>query len=110
MPNDQTTYAQTRHVPLFDWNDFLQRANTNQITQKESENAEEEAASWVTCACGNQCAIIPRFSDGEPKDKPLRQLGYQFFYAIEEEKWGAARETLREIEIRAAELIREIKE
>lgn len=38
-----------------------------------------DAKDWVTCACGNQCAAIPRSEDSFPKDKTLRDLGMEFY-------------------------------
>jgi len=67
------------------------------------------SSSWVTCACGNQCAIIPRhYFDGEPVDKILNNLGYDFNEVISERQPIKALNILAKIEIRSAELIKEI--
>jgi hypothetical protein len=49
---------------------------------------------------------LPRGEDGEPKDKKLEELGCLFFARIEAEKWAAAKQTLHQIELRAAELLK----
>jgi hypothetical protein len=67
-----------RETP-FDWNEFL---NKKKFKSTEIEDAYRIAAKWTTCACGNQCAIIPRKYDGEPEDNILRELGIDFFMAI----------------------------
>lgn len=67
------------------------------------------AGSWVTCACGNQCAIIPRDSYGEPLDVVLADLGFEFNNLIGKRKYTAALKTLEKIEKRSIELIKQIK-
>lgn len=112
------TYAESRNVPTFDWNDFLRRAKANQITQTESEDASVVAGSWVSCACGNQCDAIPRYKEsdlveageeftqiGEPKDAELSRLGMIFHRLIEAVAWDSASQTLEKIEIRAKEIL-----
>lgn len=66
------------------------------------------AASWVTCACGEQCATIPRDLSGKPKDKELTMAGLKFNFAIEAEDRAEARHWLNIIEQRSADLIKEI--
>lgn len=41
------------------------------------------ACSWVTCACGNQCAIIPRDIYNSPEDEDLYILGQGFSESID---------------------------
>jgi len=67
------------------------------------------SSSWVTCACGNQCAIIPRHEENAvPKDKMLEQLGHDFSRNIRLRDKYQSLELLEEIEIRSTELIKEI--
>src|SRR5690606_1285416 len=40
------------------------------------------AGSWVTCAVGNQCNIIPRTPEGVPRDIELYRLGINFYDSI----------------------------
>jgi hypothetical protein len=73
----------------------------------------KQAASWTTCACGNQCSIIPRnrvgaFS-GAPKDDILRGLGTDFYSDVRSLDIDKALSTLEKIEQRSDELIREIR-
>lgn len=102
---ENTTYAQTREKEPFDWNTFLSQEKT---TKDEWERAAELASSWITCACGNQCAVIPRTVSGKPVDKELKDLGLEFMYAIDDRNKIAAKALLLTIELRSAELIKEI--
>lgn len=77
-------YVETKSKTPFDWVTFLSR-NCKDMTEKELEKATKLSQSWVTCACGNQCAIIPRakkdsddFKYGEPLDETLGNLGSDF--------------------------------
>ena len=45
------------------------------------------AASWVTCAVGNQCARIPRLETGCPVDNTLDMLGTEFYDVIMHWYW-----------------------
>jgi hypothetical protein len=121
------TYALQQGHPdsVFDWNAFLA---LKAPTRTQCEVAVRKAHSWVTCACGNQCASIPRKGTGEPVDTLLNQHGLRFATQIENIKEAvyhlsflegkpiagtarlnttqiAARATLKQIEERAAELI-----
>ena len=62
----------------------------------------------MTCACGNQCEVIPR-RIGEPVDVELRILGYQFSEHIHAREYSKAIRTLSDIEKRSAFLISEIE-
>lgn len=73
------TFAETRNVAPFDWNAFLAK---DQFTEAEMIKALDLAGEWVTCACGNLCAALPRDADGEPLDCELAELGYEFNEAI----------------------------
>jgi hypothetical protein len=73
------TYTESRNETPFDWNEFLNR--------KERSDAEWELAhllsgDWVSCACGNQCDVIPRNDVGKPDDELLSELGMQFHNRI----------------------------
>ncbi len=64
---------------------------------------------WVSCAVGNQCDIIPRDSNGAPKDGILHGLGVEFSIDIDNKNYTGAKEVLEKIETRSAELISKIK-
>jgi hypothetical protein len=103
------TYAQTEGRESFDWNKFLNRED---ISEREWAKADARAASWVTCACGNQCSIIPRETNGMPKDKALLTLGGGeggFYTAIKNRDVESARHLLHMIELRSAFLIEATK-
>lgn len=100
------TYSETQFKDPFDWNEFLNRKN---ITQTDWRRAYRLADNWVTCACGNQCDIIPKRYDGAPVDRLLRFYGVEFFIYIRGEDKNSAIEVLKKIEERSAILIKEIK-
>jgi hypothetical protein len=66
------TYSEEKGETPFNWFEFLSQ---EYISPSDWENARNRSSEWVTCACGNQCAIIPRESDGEPIDPILKMLG-----------------------------------
>ena len=96
------TYAEMQGKEVFDWNKFL---NKKDIKQMQWDQAEKLARRWTTCACGNQCDIIPRDTDGAPKDFPLQMLGLEFTSNIKYQNKDQAKLTLIEIEKRSAYLI-----
>jgi hypothetical protein len=101
------TYREEQKGQAFDWNAFLNKKN---ITEDEWYDAVELAKSWVTCACGNQCSIIPRdFTTGSPVDEKLKHLGggYGFYGAIQNKNKKAAKQFLKKIEKRSTVLIAE---
>lgn len=103
------TYAETMGQPAFDWNLFLGRAELGLVVKYTPEHREAiwRSSFWTTCACGNQCAIIPRQATGSPLDDELTELGVNFCGNIADGEWRQAHETLRQIEARAAILIAE---
>ena len=110
------TFAQTKGQ-AFNWNKFLAKRPSN-YTQRQRNDAETKAGEWVTCACGNQCSIIPRDdSDGEPQDPVLYKLGMEFSTDVsnandnldvgDSDTYKHARRTLAKIEKRSAFLIKQ---
>lgn len=81
--------------------------NDDYMTNKKWENAVDKAGDWVTCACGNQCSIIPRIGNA-PIDGKLYTLGLEFPSAIADGDFLGAMEILHKIEERSCELIQEI--
>ena len=98
------TYAEARGVEPFDWWHAL-----NNPEQYDPHELDNRADSWVTCACGNQCDLLPRSKFGEPDDPELHSLGIAFADQIHNQEWDAAKLVLADIEARSAELIAEIK-
>ena len=98
------TYSAFMHEDEFNWNEFLSQKN---ISQGLWRDAIEMANSWVTCACGNQCAIIPRDKSGQPNDEKLMRLGAKFWEDIcrREDGMAEARTGLLAIENRSAYLM-----
>lgn len=99
------TYVETQNEQPFDWNAFL---DMETITNEEWEQAEELASCWVTCACGNQCDIIPRTSAGIPRDNMLSFFGQTFWQYVYTRDKVKAKNILGEIEKRSVELIEQI--
>lgn len=66
------------------------------------------AGRWVTCACGNQCAAIPRSGEGEPLDLKLYNLGLQFPSYISTEDYDGAIDILHQIETRSSEILKKM--
>lgn len=98
------TFAETKGAASFDWNKLLD----DFIAGKDGDwdQAAILARDWITCACGNQCAIIPRFKgSGQPCDQALSDLGTSFFNHIISGHPKRAKRTLRKIEARSAQLI-----
>ena len=96
------TYSETRGKKPFNWHEYL---NKPLISFDEWLDAKHRAGSWVTCAVGNACAIIPRLSEGEPVNDELRRLGERFMNEIDNKYHLSAKTTLEKIEIKSKELI-----
>lgn len=107
------SYSESQGTPPFDWWQFLDRAKNGVLDEEhfgqEHREAIQRATSWTTCACGNQCSVIPRNDSGSPEDEMLFSLGMNFCHEIEECDWSGAFQTLRDIEIRSAQLIAELQ-
>ena len=98
----QVLYVEQRSRKPFDWNAFLAQ---ERISEEAWDAADDLASDWVTCACGGQCAVLPRDRKGAPKDMELFRLGINFFVAIGHKKVLMARAILADIERRSAYLL-----
>lgn len=117
--NTNKIYCQERIEKIIDWWDRIEQIPYVDI--KTLENWVNESNSWVTCACGNQCAIIPRDKMGEPEDYVLFDLGMKFNDLMEgvlniiddpaalDDNINYLKYTLENIEKRSAYLIEKIK-
>lgn len=114
------TYSETKNKKPIHWNLILQPNRKRKLTRKQLLIMEKKSAGWITCACGNQCDIIPRSSfGGRPFDEPLYRLGVRFHSLIAEMHYNfgddeavevyrvGAVDTLKKIEKRSALLIKE---
>jgi len=99
------TYSQTKKMNKFNWYDFLSRAIEGKAKESEIVDAQDNSFSWVTCAVGNQCAIIPRDAEGGPLDGTLYDLGVIFNSVVEDSNWKKALQILNRIEKLSAILI-----
>ena len=71
---------------------------------KFTNNNQDRAGEWTTCACGKSTSDIPTTKMGylnEPIDDHLRQLGMDFYSDVEGDRFLSAAKTLVEIETRA---------
>jgi len=100
---EMITYTEITGVKPFNWFVALsaKRVSNWYILKVKSK-------SWTTCACGNQCNIIPRTHGGMPVDYELKSLGYLFHNVVTKKNKKKALEILEQIEIRSAYLIKEI--
>lgn len=98
------TYTETQNYAPFDWNQALSKS---EITEKDWNIMASRTSSWVTCAVGNQCTVIPRDEQGEPIDDDLCIDGIGFMVAIKKRDVEDAKAVLARIERRSAELIAE---
>lgn len=109
--NMDKTFAETQDQPPFDWRQWLLKAIDYTPRSADYDEKLTLAKSWVTCACGNLCAIIPRErgtsggTDGRPIDETLSDLGIRFFGAIADLNFERALKTLDAIEKQAENLI-----
>lgn len=100
-----TSYARSRDKAPFNWSRFL---NRKRLTDKDWEGAYTLSTDWVTCACGNQCAVIPRTSTGEPLDFRLSNLGLDFMSAIKDKNATKGKRLLRYIEKCSLAIIKQL--
>lgn len=99
------TYAEENEEEPFDWNEWLEDAMQGKHSFADWEEANELAEDWVTCACGSQCAVIPRTKEGNPLDLKLMMLGVKFSYLISQQDYYGAKETLAAIERRSTQIL-----
>lgn len=102
----QTTYAEAQGAKPFDW--WAALNDPPEAGSIEHGDLCDLSEEWVTCACGNQCDIIPRDNVGAPYDYRLDILGRNFHGCVKVANWQSAKATLSKIEARSAELIAEI--
>jgi hypothetical protein len=98
------TYSEKTNNRPLNWFEALSDPD---ISDERWQKLREFAGQWTTCACGNQCYILPRYSGGQPIDKILATLGGDegFFGAVKDRDKDRAIYFLRLIENRSAELI-----
>jgi hypothetical protein len=102
---NKKTYAERRSRKMINWNDVIENRINGTSDHYTTHDLAQYAGSWVTCACGNQCEIIPRNGDGSPQDEELSDLGIDFSTYIGAEEWRLAKVTLSRIEARSKVLI-----
>ncbi|MGB0972750.1 MAG: hypothetical protein ACPGVG_17600, partial [Mycobacterium sp.] len=80
----RTAYAEEHGEWVYDWHAILWNIEHGLCTGDELREWRNASSDWVTCACGNQCAAIPRYGEGgyytkgAPRDAQLRGLGAEF--------------------------------
>lgn len=103
------TYTESKRAPVIDWRARLDYLIAHTGDAAFLDACTNEAYAWVTCAVGNQCSRIPRERDGRPFDEKIRILGGMFYDRISDGEFGAARDVLEEIELRASKLLSEME-
>ena len=115
--SDQNQYVGSCNPssPNFNWVLFL--IAPHMWTDENLLKARSLSGKWTTCACGQAgCEVLPRYTDGEPKDSELSSLGMKFhgciqnMYGYRSSIEGHAKdafETLCAIEERASILIKQ---
>lgn len=96
------TYTEAEGHKPFDWH----KALTGPISFDMWSHLRCLASQWVLCACGSQCAAIPRDLDGEPRDPVLKDLGIVFMQAISMHNAEKALRVLNEIEVRSGQVLK----
>jgi hypothetical protein len=96
------SYAKQQGAQTFDWYAFLSRTD---LDEGDWQQAASLSAQWITCACGNLCAALPRTKSGTPLDEDLAHYGNYFHLAIESCDSGTALQILDKIEARSAYLL-----
>ncbi len=96
------SYQETVLGGDFDWFTALSQPHINSAAW---ERLSILSSKWTTCACGNQCVIIPRDYCGNPLDSKLALLGVKFAQCVEARDAESALATLYAIEQRSAYLI-----
>ena len=104
------TYCESKKEKAIDWNSIVEKLINNDFTENELTEWKSLSKDWVTCACGNQCEIIPRGENGHPLDIFLWKYGNDFFYDIHNARYNNAKDLLFHIEQRSSFLINEINE
>lgn len=96
-------FSETRGKKPFNWNKALNEKN---IPYKKWKKMAKLSNKWITCACGNQCSIIPRCPiSGSPIDNDLHDLGVDFYFSICKRLKKRSISVLKKIEERSAQLI-----
>ena len=76
------TYAETHSKWIYDWPQIIDDLEHDRYDDEGKFEVYDAASNWPTCACGNQCAALPRDEEGCPVDKVMEKLGGQFFWSI----------------------------
>jgi len=100
------SYAEEKNRKVTDWNWVLN--NWNIFGDEGRREYVKRSQSWVTCACGNQCAKIPRGREVQdrPDDKKLASYGSSFYNRLLNNDIMAAKGILQQIEARSIELLK----
>lgn len=71
-------YCEQKNIAPFDWREALSRP-AEEIEWPEANELADKARDWQECYCGQIDNRIPRYGDGEPRDKQLSNLGVSFY-------------------------------
>lgn len=79
-------------------------------TYTERTQIADAAQDWPSCACGQLCSILPRTTEGAPKDQTLYSLGLDFYNEVEDGDYYAALRSFKAIEAHSTKLVKEQQE
>ena len=93
--------------PEFNWYMELDKAIKKEPSEDTYLDLRNRSSSWVTCACGQLCNVLPRNLDSAPVDRQLSDLGLDFADWIYYKNWHKALKILNKIESRTSQLLNE---
>ena len=112
-------YSEKHSRWIYDWPTIINDLEAGLYSKQSMRECKRAAYDWVTCAVGNQCALLPRNKNGLPADFNAAHLGRAFAQYIEAMIYSsgadlalfslAARGALAAIEFRSAKLLAEMK-
>ena len=76
----------------WDWYSFLDASD--EVKEMHHNTAIKLSSSWVTCACGQLCEVLPKGFHNRPLDDSLEDLGVLFMKVIDAKDYTVAKTTL----------------
>ena len=112
-------YSEAHSKWIYDWPTIIDDLEAGLYDKKTTMECLDAVVSWPTCACGNQCASLPRDVNGKPSDSHLEVLGDRFATYVNgiigargqdrTDMATGAREVMADIDARSAVLLAEMK-
>lgn len=96
----ENSYAKSKGIDFFDWEDFLTRAIENRCTKEEFNKGILNSIGFKSCPSTFLDKDIPRDNDYCPIDKTLMQLECSFWVSCVLNDWITAQKTYVQIQDR----------